>query len=455
MATDPSRFPLPQERAIVVGAGIAGMTAAYRLRQRGFDVTVLEATDYIGGKMSSLQVDGFTLNRGATLLPTSYTEVKSLITELGLMDQISEFPAVIAIPREGQVHRLRVPGVGAAVDGLTTKLISPKSKLKLGRLAMDAFRVRKALSYSDVGKLATIDTETIGEYAGRQLNREILEYVIDPITRGLYMTDADPLSVAEVFFSASKVLGSGFMRYPGGIHFLNMALAERVRDVRTGAAVRSVERDDAGVTITWDQGGREQTERVAGCVIATPGHVLPSIYPQLDARQRDILTDEIRYVSCIVIHHALHTRPADPATVMSIPRGEDDGLGIIVFGHQNSTTAVPAEKGLVSSYWMDSYSVANADLRDEELLEKTLPAVEKFIPGLSNLVEFNYVQRWKQGWVRTTAGTYRSMAEFTRRMDPSHRVQVAGDFLTIPGTNGSLSTGDNAARRLCGAVLGT
>jgi len=450
-----SRFPLANERAIVVGAGIAGMTAAYRLRQRGFDVTVLEAADYIGGKMSSLQLNGFTLNRGATILPTSYVEIKGLLTELGLMDQISQFQAVMAVPREGQVHRLRVPGVGAAIDGITTKLLSTKSKLKMRSLVTDAFRVRDALSYSDVAKLATVDTETIADYAKRRLTPEILEYVIDPFARGLYMTNADPLSVAEVFFSMTKVLGSGFMRLPAGIGFLNMALAERVRDVRTGAPVTSVEHDDTGATVTWTHQGQEHTERVAGCVIAAPGYLLPSIYPQLDARTRDILSEEIYYVSCIVMHHALHTRPDEPATFMSMPRTEDDGIGFINFGHQSTQHAVPAGKGLVTSYWMDEWSKAHADLSDGELLEKALPAVERFIPGLSDSVEFNHIQRWEKGWVRTTAGTYHSMAEMTRRMNPSERVQLAGDFLTIPGTNGSSSSGDRAARHLSKAVFGS
>ena len=453
MTTDPSRFPLPAERAIVVGAGIAGMTAAYRLRQRGFEVTVLEAADYIGGKMSSFDVNGFTLNRGATILPTSYTEIKGLITELDLMDRISPFQAVMAVPREGRVHRLRVPGLGSVLDGVSTGLLSARSKLKLRNLAVDGLRVRDSLSYSDVAKLSTVDTETIGEYARRRLNQEILEYVIDPFARGLYMTNADPLSVAEVFFSTTKVLGSGFLRYPGGIDFLNQALAERVRDVRLGAAVTSVEADDAGVTVSWEQQGKEHTERVAGCVVAAPGYVLPSICPQLDSRIREILDHELYYVSCIVMHHALRTRPDETATFMSLPRRECDEIGFINFAHQSSTGAVPDGKGLVTSYWMDEWSKAHAGQSDEELLEKALPTVDRLIPGLADRVEFNQIVRWDKGWVRTNAGTYKTMAELTRRLDPSSRIQLAGDYLTIPGTNGSSASGDRAARGLSIAVF--
>ena len=68
------------ERAVVVGAGIAGLTAAFRLKEAGFAVTVLEADDHVGGRMASIERDGFLMDTAAAILPTTYTQMVKLIS---------------------------------------------------------------------------------------------------------------------------------------------------------------------------------------------------------------------------------------------------------------------------------------------------------------------------------------------------------------------------------------
>jgi protoporphyrinogen/coproporphyrinogen III oxidase len=71
-------------RVIVVGAGISGLTAAWRLQQAGFEVTVLESEAHVGGKLSSFQRDGFRIGRGAGVYAGSYSTFLGLAHELGL-----------------------------------------------------------------------------------------------------------------------------------------------------------------------------------------------------------------------------------------------------------------------------------------------------------------------------------------------------------------------------------
>jgi phytoene dehydrogenase-like protein len=61
---------------LVVGAGLAGMSAAITLQKSGAEVVVVEATDRAGGRVASDVIDGFTLDRGFQLINANYPEIK-------------------------------------------------------------------------------------------------------------------------------------------------------------------------------------------------------------------------------------------------------------------------------------------------------------------------------------------------------------------------------------------
>ena len=65
-------------RVIVVGAGIAGLTAAFRLQQSGYEVKVVEAEELVGGRMSTITENGYVLDRGAGTVTTRYRELLGL-----------------------------------------------------------------------------------------------------------------------------------------------------------------------------------------------------------------------------------------------------------------------------------------------------------------------------------------------------------------------------------------
>jgi oxygen-dependent protoporphyrinogen oxidase len=75
---------------VVVGAGLAGLAAASELVRRGFDVTVLEASGRVGGRMTSDEIDGVVIDRGAQFLSSAYGHVLSLCRVASLESMLEE-----------------------------------------------------------------------------------------------------------------------------------------------------------------------------------------------------------------------------------------------------------------------------------------------------------------------------------------------------------------------------
>lgn len=79
---------------VVVGAGLAGLSAAHHLAEAGLDVVVVEATDQVGGRMRTDTVDGFLLDRGFQLYNPSYPEGEKML-DYAALDLKSFFPGAV------------------------------------------------------------------------------------------------------------------------------------------------------------------------------------------------------------------------------------------------------------------------------------------------------------------------------------------------------------------------
>ncbi|MGH9037422.1 MAG: FAD-dependent oxidoreductase, partial [Acidimicrobiia bacterium] len=160
------------ERVIVVGAGIAGLTAGFRLRQAGCDVTVLEAEDRVGGKMCTVERDGFRIDTAAAILPTTYQQMVKLMADAGLAGEVQPTSDLVGFLREGTVHR--VHSGNPVAEAATTGLLSPAAKLTAAKLVIDLVRAGKRLDWYDLGRAADLDVETARGYADRRLSNELL-----------------------------------------------------------------------------------------------------------------------------------------------------------------------------------------------------------------------------------------------------------------------------------------
>jgi oxygen-dependent protoporphyrinogen oxidase len=438
------------ERVIVIGAGIAGLTAGFRLQQAGFDVTVLEGEDHVGGKMSTIERDGYLVDTAAAILPTTYKQMVKLIADAGLAGEVHPTSDLVGFLREGTVHRVHS---GSPVgDAARTALLSPAAKLKATRLVVDLVRAGKRLDWYDLGKAADLDVETARGYADRRLNDEILEWVVAPALGSLFVASPERLSAVDFLFAVKNILGGAFFNSATGSAFLPRGLARHLK-VELSARVTSVEDQGGSVAVTWERAGEaERVEEASAAVIALSAPQMAAVYPQLDPVRREVV-EAIDYSTCVTVHLGLSRPPDEPAMLMPIPRLEHPDLCAIVLDHNRAPGRAPAGKGLLSSYWHTAWGDEYWDRDDDGVIKAALPALEHVFPRLGDHVEMTHVGRWRPAVVMSRPGTYRALVRFTAATDERARVQLCGDYLSASTTNASLCSGELAARRVS-ATLG-
>jgi oxygen-dependent protoporphyrinogen oxidase len=251
----------------IIGAGITGLTAAYRLQRAGVPVTVYEAAERVGGPMQTVRRDGYLAECG----PNSILETSPLIAEL-VKDLGLEARRVYANPEAKNRYIVRDGKPTAAPDSakkfLTTPLFSLGAKL---RLAAEPFIPR-----SHAGE------EALANFVRRRLGNEFLDYAINPFVGGIYAGNPELLSVQQAFPKlhtveqryGSLILGqflgarerkkrgevskqnAKMFSFDEGLETLPKALAEKLEgSVRLGHAVRRVRKTALGWEVLAANGG--------------------------------------------------------------------------------------------------------------------------------------------------------------------------------------------------------
>ncbi|SDC42893.1 protoporphyrinogen oxidase [Streptomyces prasinopilosus] len=272
-----------EQRVVVVGAGIAGLAAAHRLLGRGARVTVLEASERVGGKLLPGEIAGARVDLGAESMLARRPEAVDLAREVGLTGRLRPpATATASLWTRGALrpmpkgHVMGVPGTAAALAGVL-------SDEGLARIAQDA-----ELPRTEVG-----DDVAVGAYVAARLGREVVDRLVEPLLGGVYAGDAYRISMRSAvpqLFRAARAhtsltegvreiqaaateqrTGPVFMGIEGGVGTLPLAVAESVRsrggEIRTGAPVTELRREPAG---GWRIVAGERELRADAVVVAVP-----------------------------------------------------------------------------------------------------------------------------------------------------------------------------------------
>ena len=468
---------------VVVGAGIAGLAAAYELHARGTRFRVLEARPRAGGLILTERAHGFTIDAGPDSLLVQKPAAITLCDELGLSARLVQTlpPRTAYILRAGTLY----PLPQASVLGIPTRLLPLVSNGLLSapaklRVMMDLVLPRRTP--------ADTDDESIGSFFRRRFGAEAVTYVAEPLLAGIHSGNVERLSMRALFprlLNAEREHGSviralrragrttahegPFRSLPGGIGELVAALVPALPEggLRCNSRVQAVEvspgslgdfgnlgspshsdqtdqRDQRRYTVCLDGGG---TVRAGALILAVPAYAAADLLAPLDA-ELAALCRSVGYTSTAVVVLSY---------ARSAVRHPLRGTGFLVPRAERQYTITAAS--WVSSKWPGRAPEGQALLRafiggardpgalgrsDRELVQQahTDLAASLQIDGLPGLTR---VYRWERANPQHEIGHLDRVAAIERRLERWPGLYLTGSGFRGVGIPDCLADGRSVA----------
>ena len=455
-------MPAVSRTVLVVGGGIAGLSAAYGLaesaasRDSPTQCTLVEAAPRLGGKILTEQVGGFVIEGG----PDSFLSQKpwgvELCRRLGLADRVigtNPDRRKTYVYSKGRLEELP-EGLALGVPTrlgpfLGSGLLSWKGKLRLGAELLIPRRRERG-------------DESLSSFFRRRLGDEALERIIEPLMTGIYAGDADSLSIQATFprfpemerqagsivrallgswrrqgqisrGQISNLSPSSFVTLQGGLSEMVQALTARLGHLRvlTGHRGRAVRASGApgGYEVVI-----EGTEPLAvdALILATPAYDAALLLESLDGKLAALLRG-IPYASTATI--SLGFRRQDFSHRLDgygfvVPRIEGRALLAVTWTSSKWSHRAPDDAVLLRAYVGGAGREAVLEQSDGGLVS-LVRAELRAVMGVTEVPVLARVYRWPRAMPQYLVGHLERLAAIDERL-----ARWPGLFLTGAGYRG-------------------
>lgn len=426
-------------QVIVVGAGIAGLVAAYQLKKNGITPVVLEASHRVGGRMISDCIEQYIMDAGAQFLSSGYPILSELIKEFGIEDEFVETSRLVGIVRQGKIRKFRYDQPLSLLFG---GLLNIKEWLAFCLASLRLLNKTKGLPLNNYSEWKNFDYEDSETWSNGYYGNTITEYFVEPMLEAFYFQNpketSKALPIAIHSFSAHK---PKTMTLVNGIGTLPELIADKL-DIKLNTPVHEIFiKENEILVITANQ--KYKADRV---ILSTPAPVSRRIYHSSNALESELL--KTSYSSTINVAIALKTKLARKSFEgiygVWIPRKERQVIA--AFTIETAKDAGRAVTGeLIHVMLSGEAGKIMVKQDDEEIISTILQELELYLPYISENVAFTKIYRWLNAEPKSHVGRSRNIYDYRSSINKHKKVILAGDYMGMPFTEGAAETGIWAA----------
>ena len=380
---------------VVIGAGLAGLSAALTLQEAGHPVTVIDGADRAGGRIATDVIDGFTLDRGFQLINLNYPEIR----RLGLGTELDFKSAP------------RTVGVCIANDRF---VIGDPRQAPLSAFSSKTGTLREKASFLKYLATKPAADEDVQTHLLRCGTGGLYDKVLKPFLQGVFLTD--PSQVSAVV--GRELIGSFISGRSGipadGVGAFSQALAKKIIDLRLNTQVEEIR----GNRILTNQGEFTAKKIILATDLTTAAQLL-------DADQVSPLIRSTTW------YHVAADAPSDSAELILDADHRGPVVNSLVISNLSKKYA-PAGQNLISSTTITHAS--------ESEVRRHLALMWG-----SSTENWRLIAKYEINSALPLFAPGKTSAKSSKFSDA---IYLAGDYLSAPSQNGALASGRLAAQEL-------
>jgi protoporphyrinogen/coproporphyrinogen III oxidase len=458
------------KKVIVIGGGITGLAAAWKIRQAhhaegDLNLEVLEASSRVGGALKSARRDGFLLEMGPDCFISDKPRGIGLCKELGLEGEL-----IGTRPGSRRSYIYRAGKFHPIPEGFY--LLGPskiRPFLRSGLLSWRA-KIRAALEPLIPSRPQT--DESLAAFVRRRFGQELLDYLAQPLVAGIYGASPDHLSLRATFpqflemertygsivfglrkrpastRSASGARYSLFVTLRSGLQSLTDELARRLGPavVRRNARVASLRQGENQWDLRLNDGELLSADTVC---LAMPADAAADLVRPFDDELAGELSG-IEYRPSATLNFAF--RESDVKKPLSgvgfvVPQKEERLILGCSFVHQKFDGRVPPGFHLVRAFLggVDSNAWTGAD--DETLARRVLAELTEWL-GIQGVPLFTHVERYGGSLPQFSVGHLPRVLRIEERLFNHPGLALAGNWQYGVGIPDCIESGERAADQI-------